>query len=107
MIIIFGTCTIPRTVDRGYFFCPVCQSREACALRTVGRYFSLFFIPVIPLGSRGMFYQCGRCQRQFDENAGLPFDFGEHREPKMWECLYCHAQNPGHIGTCRSCGTAF
>jgi hypothetical protein len=107
MIIIFGTSTVPRNLARGYFFCPACQCRAPCLFRKLSRYFHLFFLPLIPLGDRGQFYQCGRCQGQFNENAGLPFDFGDRPEPNLWECPYCQAKNPGHIATCRSCGTQF
>ena len=49
MFFIFGVG--PRTIktNKGQFLCPVCKSNSANEIKQQRNYFSLFFIPVIPL----------------------------------------------------------
>lgn len=49
MLFIFGIG--PKTIqtDRGQFKCPVCRSYTAYEIKQQRNYFSLFFIPLIPV----------------------------------------------------------
>nr|WP_174506915.1 zinc-ribbon domain-containing protein [Acinetobacter sp. Marseille-Q1620] len=50
MFFIFGIS--PKTINTqsGQFLCPVCKTRYAYEIKEQRSYFSLFFIPVFPVG---------------------------------------------------------
>lgn len=60
--IIFGTRGITWTADRGQFHCPRCGAGCDYVHKTVRRFFTLYFIPCIPLDKLGEYVECGRCQ---------------------------------------------
>jgi hypothetical protein len=65
MLIIFGVKDKATTTETGTFHCPVCQSSQRFERKTMKRYFSLFFIPLIPLGGGpGSVVQCQNCGTQ-------------------------------------------
>ena len=64
-MIIFGTRGINRTVDSGQFFCPRCSSDQPFTKKAVKRFFTLYFIPLIPMGSAGEFIECNGCAGTF------------------------------------------
>ena len=49
-MIIFGTRGVKSTLSQGQFDCPQCGSNRAYKHKKVTRFFTLYFIPVIPLG---------------------------------------------------------
>jgi tellurite resistance protein len=59
-LIIFGTRGVTYGSDSGNFFCPDC-GESAYRHRRVRRFFTLYFIPVIPLDLLGEYVECGRC----------------------------------------------
>lgn len=65
LFVIFGTTTKPATTDTGQFFCPQCQSRRSYERKTVKRYGTLYFIPLLPLGEKGEYVECSECQGTF------------------------------------------
>ena len=65
--IIFGTRSSPSVVRAGMFLCPCCTTPEAYDLVRVRQYFTLFFLPVFPIGTRGQYVECGRCGSTYDE----------------------------------------
>lgn len=65
MFIIYGSRGVTSTVATGQFFCPQCGSVQAYARKDVRRYFSLFFIPMIPLEKTGDYVECQRCRGTF------------------------------------------
>ncbi len=50
LMIIFGTQPKTSTVRRGEFYCPSCETRCKYSWVRVTQRFSLFFVPVLPLG---------------------------------------------------------
>jgi tellurite resistance protein len=64
-LIIFGTRGISGEEGRGEFFCPKCRIKATYAHKSVRRYFTLYFIPVIPLNSLGEYVECDRCATSF------------------------------------------
>ncbi len=64
-MIIFGTKGRAKSVDSGEFFCPNCQQRRPYDYKEVKRYFTLYFIPLIPMGHLGEYVECGWCNMQF------------------------------------------
>ena len=72
-MIIFGTTGITRTPGRGNFYCPGCGPDATYAHKKVQRFFTLYFIPLIPLDVVGEYIQCERCGGEFNMEA-LNFD---------------------------------
>lgn len=65
-MIIFGTRGITTTPERGKFYCPRCNSNQNYNLKRVRRFFTLYFIPVIPLDKLGEYVECPRCQGTYN-----------------------------------------
>lgn len=61
-IIIFGTRGITSTKERGQFHCPQCRGDHPYVHKSVRRFFTLYFIPVIPLDRLGEYVECRQCQ---------------------------------------------
>jgi tellurite resistance protein len=61
-VIIFGTRGVKMSAGTGTFFCPGCASQQSYTHRKVRRFFTLYFIPIIPLDVVGEFVECGNCR---------------------------------------------
>ena len=68
-MIIYGARTIYSTSYQGGFHCPRCQMQRQFAHRAGRRWFTLYFIPIIPLWSAGAYIQCTSCGGEFAEEA--------------------------------------
>lgn len=66
-MIIWGTTGIASTRERGQFFCPKCNGHAPYQHKSVRRFFTLYFIPLIPLNNVGEFIRCGKCRSGFNE----------------------------------------
>ena len=64
-MIIFGTRGVKSTIKSGNFNCPQCETSRPYRHRKVTRFFTLYFIPLIPLGSAGEYVECGHCKGTF------------------------------------------
>lgn len=64
-MIIFGTRGVKSTIKSGYFNCPQCEDSTGFKHKKVTKFFTLYFIPLIPLGSAGEYVECGRCKGTF------------------------------------------
>ena len=64
-MIIFGTRGVTSTAASGSFFCPHCNDQLAYKHKRVRRFFTLYFIPVIPLDQLGEYIECQRCRNTF------------------------------------------
>jgi hypothetical protein len=60
-MIIWGYRTMKRTGDKGQFHCPHCSSQRAYKHEKFNRWFTLYFIPIIPLGAVGEQITCTAC----------------------------------------------
>jgi hypothetical protein len=69
VIIIFGWRTVWRTVATGVFHCGHCGGDRNYRRRSGRRFFTLFFIPVIPLGLVGEHVQCTTCRTSYRTSA--------------------------------------
>lgn len=70
MFIIFGTRGIKHTVDSSPILknkCPNCGNGDLVN-KLYRRWFTLFFIPVIPLDVVDRFYQCNNCKSAYNES---------------------------------------
>jgi uncharacterized tellurite resistance protein B-like protein len=61
-MIIFGTRGLTSTKDSGTFYCPVCAGRQPYKHKKARRFFTLYFIPLIPLDALGEFVECQACR---------------------------------------------
>jgi hypothetical protein len=68
-MIIYGARTIYSTSGHGGFHCPRCQMQRQFAHRAGRRWFTLYFIPVIPMWSAGAYIECTSCGGEFAEEA--------------------------------------
>jgi rubredoxin len=68
-MIIFGISSKQKAKPGGQFECPVCQTARTYAELRQTRRFTLFFIPVLPLGSSSAGrIVCTTCGSEFDES---------------------------------------
>ena len=60
-MIIWGSRGMEKTAGNGQFHCPRCGGDSPFEHVDVRRYFTLYFIPLIPLGSAGEYIRCNAC----------------------------------------------
>jgi hypothetical protein len=65
MLLIFGLSVFFRTVGQGDFHCPNCGGDRHYRRRVARRWFTLFFVPVIPLNQVGEVVECTTCGNRF------------------------------------------
>ncbi|MEZ4316437.1 MAG: TerB family tellurite resistance protein [Myxococcota bacterium] len=70
--IIWGTRGVTSTAESGQFHCPRC-GQTPYDLKRVRRFFTLYWIPLIPLDTLGEYVECGGCANTFDK-AVLDYD---------------------------------
>jgi predicted RNA-binding Zn-ribbon protein involved in translation (DUF1610 family) len=68
-IIIWGSRGLTSTLDSGQFYCPKCDGRRDYHLRQVREFFTLYFIPLIPMGRAQRYVECGSCGGTFKEEV--------------------------------------
>ncbi len=61
LFIIFGTRVRQSPIGEGQFVCPSCHSQRTYTKTKATRWFTLYFLPVIPLGTVGEYVQCQTC----------------------------------------------
>jgi hypothetical protein len=65
-MIIWGFRVIYRMLSQGTFFCPQENADREYKLKSAQRFFTLFFIPLIPLKKLGTVVVCETCKSKFD-----------------------------------------
>ncbi len=60
-LIIYGTTGITGKVGDGNFYCPRCGPHASFTHKRVRVFFTLYFIPVIPMHSAGEYIECASC----------------------------------------------
>jgi uncharacterized tellurite resistance protein B-like protein len=76
-MIIWGSRGRTSVVQEGQFHCPRCRSNQPYALKRVQRWFTLYFIPIFPMGVLGEYAECAQCQTTWKTEvltAGPPPD---------------------------------
>jgi len=68
-IILFGSRGVTSTVEQGDFYCPQCDRREEYDLKQVRPFFTLFFIPIFPIGGGQRYVECLGCGGTFKERV--------------------------------------
>jgi hypothetical protein len=69
VLLIFGFAVFFRTVGEGDFHCPHCGGDRHYRHRVARRWFTLFFLPVIPLTRVGEIVECTTCRNRFNLGA--------------------------------------
>ena len=64
-MIIFGMSPRTKTTGTGTFFCPHCRTSRSYERKEGRNYFSLYFIPLIPLGKPQTYIECTTCHITF------------------------------------------
>ncbi|MEZ6096168.1 MAG: DUF533 domain-containing protein [Pirellulaceae bacterium] len=81
-MIIYGSRGIKSTIDTRPFHCPQCNDQREGNLRQVRNFFTLYFIPVIPLNVAGRFVECTTCRGNFNEDI---YDYDPEKARKETE----------------------
>lgn len=82
--LIFGTRGVTSLTDRGEFTCPHCRGRRSYVRKQVRRFFTLFFIPLVPLDLVGEYVECSGCSGTYKPEV-LSLGTPEHDERVMAE----------------------
>ena len=67
--IIFGTRGVRSTIKEGQFNCPQCMSERNYKHKKVTQFFTLYFIPLIPLSNKGTYVECQSCKNTYIEGV--------------------------------------
>lgn len=78
-MIIWGTRGITSTNQTAQFHCPQCDAPRNGSVKQVRRFFTIYFIPLIPLDVAGKYVECSACRGTFDE-AVLSYNPNEERD---------------------------
>jgi uncharacterized tellurite resistance protein B-like protein len=68
-LIIFGTRGIRSTIEEGNFQCPQCASEQKYKHKKVTQFFTLYFIPLIPISKKGTYVECQKCKNTYIERV--------------------------------------
>ena len=68
-MIIWGSRATNSTVSSGPFHCPRCGPEKTYDLIKVARWFTLYFIPIFPIGDDGRYIKCRMCAGTFAPSA--------------------------------------
>ncbi|MGN6548190.1 MAG: TerB family tellurite resistance protein [Aureliella sp.] len=71
-MILIGTMEWASTIDRGDFFCPVCNAAKSYQRKVSRPFLTLYFIPVVPIGGLREFVLCRSCRKRFDPEILSP-----------------------------------
>lgn len=66
MLLVFGFRIRLRTIASLLFFCPRCGGDRTGSRRVARRWFTVFWIPVIPLNQVGEVVECETCHTRYD-----------------------------------------
>jgi hypothetical protein len=83
-IIFYGSRGIVSHLASGEFFCPHCGTRGRYQLKQVRRFFTLYFIPLFPIGGGMRFVECDQCGSQFQEGV-LHYEPPPETQPQLPE----------------------
>src|SRR5262245_50071334 len=68
-IVIWGERGLTSKLDSGRFYCPQCEAEREYALNRVRPWFTLYWIPIFPMGGGTRFVECRRCRGKFAEEV--------------------------------------
>ena len=65
-MIIWGSRANRSTLGKGRFTCPRCQTAQGYEKLKLQRYFTLYFIPLFPMGASTEYVECQLCKAAFE-----------------------------------------
>lgn len=65
----FGKKIIPKTIEKGNFYCPECRCTRAYTIKQQKNYFVFFCLPLFPLETVGEYVECADCKNSFRKNV--------------------------------------
>jgi len=68
-MIIWGSRGITSSQAKGLFHCPSCDQQRSFDHKKVRRFFTLYFIPLVPLETLGDYVECQTCKGTFKEEV--------------------------------------
>jgi uncharacterized tellurite resistance protein B-like protein len=68
-MIFFGTRGLTLTGSSGNFLCPNCGKDQHYKRRRVRRFFTLYFVPIIPLDLLGEYIECTVCKNTYNDKV--------------------------------------
>ena len=77
--IIWGSRGITSSVEEGDFYCPRCDTPRHYDHKRVRKFFTLYFIPLIPMKTVGEYVECSVCNGTFELDI-LEYDPTVHRQ---------------------------
>jgi len=66
-IIFYGSRGIKSELERGTFYCPKCDAEQYYRLMQIRPYFTLYFLPLFPIGGAERYVECERCSQGYKE----------------------------------------
>lgn len=84
-MIIFGTRGINSTIKEGQFTCPQCATSKPYKHKKVTKFFTLYFIPLIPLGKAGEYVECQTCKGTFVPRV---LDYNPNQQRNEFQSVY-------------------
>ncbi len=64
-MIIWGSKGKTKVINEGTFLCPVCKNQQRYKHHVVGKYFTLYFIPLFKTKTIGEYIECQNCFMTF------------------------------------------
>lgn len=88
-LIIFGTRGVTYSAAQGQFHCPECGVQRPYQHKRVRRFFTLYFIPLIPLDLLGEYIECGSCEGTYKESvlSYNPAEAGAREEARFRDAI--------------------
>ena len=87
-MIIWGFRVIWRSITEGTFHCPDEEADKPYRLKAAQRFFTLFFIPLIPLKKMGQAVECQSCKQRFEPSV-LSRPTTPQMSDKLFEAVRC------------------
>lgn len=84
-MIIFGTRGVTYKKESGDFHCPGCSDKTAYKHKRVRRFFTLYFIPLVPLDLLGEFVECEKCKDTYKLEI---LEFDPETQQQEWRAAY-------------------
>jgi uncharacterized Zn finger protein len=70
VFIIFGSRGLTSELGRGEFYCPQCvELNVPYRHKSVREWFTLYFIPIFPIGGKTTYIECEECRGTFKESV--------------------------------------
>ena len=85
-MIIFGSRGLTSVVETNQFHCPQCGTMRTGSLKQVRNFFTLYFIPLIPMGIAGRYIECDSCGGTYGEEI-LSYDPEVERQETQTQML--------------------